>query len=376
MGNLSTWSAVDGSNNQTPPDGFPEGMAPSTVNNAARAVMGAVRRWYEDAEWINYGYTTTRANGATFIVSSATSTAVSWYEVGRRVRANSASGSVYGTVTEASISGSTTNVTVQFDSGSMTAALTSVDVGITRPVNSSSPISVSLSALQASLNTFIYDAEWIDYGFSTRSTVVNASKFKVTSSTSTAVTWFNVDRRIRIKDTAGTLYGFVTEASISGSSTNITVNLDSGSLSAAITAVDVGILTNVSTSSNYPGINAATQAQQEAATSDVVYVTPGQQHHHPSAAKGWVKFNGIGTVAISAGYNVTSITDNGTGNYSINWADDFSSADYAIVGSQSGGARIVRVDNNTAGISDLLVYTNLGAFQDADYVYIVGFGDH
>ena len=47
MADISTWSPVDESNNQPPPDGWPEGMAPSGVNNCARAMMGAVRRFYD-----------------------------------------------------------------------------------------------------------------------------------------------------------------------------------------------------------------------------------------------------------------------------------------------------------------------------------------
>jgi hypothetical protein len=37
-------------------------------------------------------------------------------------------------------------------------------------------------------------------------------------------------------------------------------------------------------------------------------------------AKAWVKFNGTGTVAIVSSYNVSSITDNGTGNYTVNYS--------------------------------------------------------
>ena len=47
MGDISTWNPVDNSNTTAPPDGWPEGMAPSAVNNSARAMMGAVRRWYD-----------------------------------------------------------------------------------------------------------------------------------------------------------------------------------------------------------------------------------------------------------------------------------------------------------------------------------------
>jgi len=35
-------------------------------------------------------------------------------------------------------------------------------------------------------------------------------------------------------------------------------------------------------------------------------------------AKAWVNFNGTGTVAIRASGNVSSITDNGTGDYTVN----------------------------------------------------------
>ena len=36
--------------------------------------------------------------------------------------------------------------------------------------------------------------------------------------------------------------------------------------------------------------------------------------------KGWCSFNGTGTVAITQSYNCSSITDNGTGSYSVNWS--------------------------------------------------------
>ena len=46
------------------------------------------------------------------------------------------------------------------------------------------------------------------------------------------------------------------------------------------------------------------------------------------SAKAWVNFNGTGTVAIRAAFNVTSITDNGTGDYTVNFTTAMSDADY------------------------------------------------
>ena len=55
--------------------------------------------------------------------------------------------------------------------------------------------------------------------------------------------------------------------------------------------------------------------------------------------RAWVNFNGTGTVAIRASGNVSSITDNGTGDYTINFTTALADADYATIstmGSRNG----------------------------------------
>jgi hypothetical protein len=47
-------------------------------------------------------------------------------------------------------------------------------------------------------------------------------------------------------------------------------------------------------------------------------------------AKAWVNFNGTGTIAARDSENVSSLTDNGTGDYTANIGNDFAAADYAI----------------------------------------------
>jgi hypothetical protein len=47
-------------------------------------------------------------------------------------------------------------------------------------------------------------------------------------------------------------------------------------------------------------------------------------------AKAWVNFNGTGTVAIRASFNVTSITDNGTGTYTVNFTTAMSDANFCV----------------------------------------------
>ncbi len=47
------------------------------------------------------------------------------------------------------------------------------------------------------------------------------------------------------------------------------------------------------------------------------------------AAKAWVNFNGTGTVAIGASGNVSSITDNGTGLYTVNFTAALADTSFA-----------------------------------------------
>jgi hypothetical protein len=49
----------------------------------------------------------------------------------------------------------------------------------------------------------------------------------------------------------------------------------------------------------------------------------------PGAAKAWVNFNGTGTVAIRAQLNVSSITDNGVGDYTVNFTTAMADANYS-----------------------------------------------
>jgi hypothetical protein len=46
-------------------------------------------------------------------------------------------------------------------------------------------------------------------------------------------------------------------------------------------------------------------------------------------ARAWVNFNGTGTVAIRGSGNVSSITDNGTGDYTVNFTTAMTDANYA-----------------------------------------------
>jgi len=54
----------------------------------------------------------------------------------------------------------------------------------------------------------------------------------------------------------------------------------------------------------------------------------------------WVNFDGTGTPAIRASYNVSSITDNGTGDYTVNFTNALTDTNYSICGTAGAGATI------------------------------------
>lgn len=81
-------------------------------------------------------------------------------------------------------------------------------------------------------------------------------------------------------------------------------------------------------------------------------------------AKAWVNFNGTGTVATRDSFNISSVTDNGTGDYTNNFSNSFSSADYCFQGSgnASGSGVTARgpviTQHTTISASALRFYAN------------------
>lgn len=106
-----------------------------------------------------------------------------------------------------------------------------------------------------------------------------------------------------------------------------------------IAAISVGTgLSFSGTTLNGTEAPAASQAEQEAGSSTIVFTTPGRQHFHPSAVKCWGMTTGGGTPSLSASYNMTSITDAGTGKLTFTIATDFSSANWTVSLSGHGTA--------------------------------------
>jgi hypothetical protein len=99
--------------------------------------------------------------------------------------------------------------------------------------------------------------------------------------------------------------------------------------------------------------------------------------------RAWVNFNGTGTVAIRASGNVTSITDNNVGDYTVNFANAMPDANYAMIGQGgTGNGRVVYEYNGTYNTANsttvrtssscriLYADTTTGAASDNAGIYV------
>jgi hypothetical protein len=102
MAGIKDYSTTNLSNTTLNGISVAEGMLPSQLNNAIRALMVNTREWYNDAQWIEYGdgdgtYTSTYASLTSFTISGVDVTSI--YHAGRRVKVIAATpGTIYGTI--------------------------------------------------------------------------------------------------------------------------------------------------------------------------------------------------------------------------------------------------------------------------------------
>ncbi len=142
MAGIKDYSTTAGNNTSVGGVSIAEGMLPSNINNAFRAVTADMREWYNDAQWVIYGdgdgaHTFAYASGTSFTVNGANVTA--HYHAGRRVKAvGSSTGTIYGTISSTSFSSNTT-VNVTWDSGSLSIETLVIYLAILTQTNNSLP---------------------------------------------------------------------------------------------------------------------------------------------------------------------------------------------------------------------------------------------
>ena len=103
-------------------------------------------------------------------------------------------------------------------------------------------------------------------------------------------------------------------------------------------------------------------------------------------AKAWVNFDGsAGAVSIRGSFNVSSITENATGDYTINFSSAMSDANYAVTTlghtklSANGDQRVLGFDEGNTYTASAVQITNRyytgASFSACTHASVVVFGD-
>ena len=168
---------------------------------------------------------------------------------------------------------------------------------------------------------------------------------------------------------SGSITGSIASSNISGALFTLfgtSINRGSSHTSFSTITVTNSRVTNLQDSS---GSNGSTPAQIQ-----------------QGRAKAWVNFNGSGSVSIRDSLRVSSVTDNGTGDYTVNFSSNMSNSNYAAVVSHNhdnpGGSntRQVGLMNSPYGTSNFRITietpnANPGSRADSNRVTAAVFGD-
>jgi hypothetical protein len=130
-----------------------EGMLPSNLNNAIRALMKNTREWFNDSQWVEYGdgdgaYTAAYASATSFTIAGVDVTPI--YHEGRRIKLTASTpGTIYGTISSSTFSTNTT-INITWDSGSLSnETIDNVYIGGLSKTNNSLPTGVIATATLA-----------------------------------------------------------------------------------------------------------------------------------------------------------------------------------------------------------------------------------
>ena len=140
--NIKNYSTTQSDNTSLNSISVAEGMLPSNLNNAIRALMKNTRDWFNDSQWVEYGdgsgSYTAYASATSFTIAGVDVTSV--YHANRRIKLTATTpGTIFGTISSSTFSTNTT-VNVTWDSGSLAnETIDNVYIGALSNTNTSIP---------------------------------------------------------------------------------------------------------------------------------------------------------------------------------------------------------------------------------------------
>ena len=177
------------------------------------------------------------------------------------------------------------------------------------------------------------------------------------NTSSVTVTWADIDTGAEANSTTYYVWGF--QETVTDSDFDVTISTSSSAPSGKTNYAKLGSFYNNGSGDIEQITNDSTDLNQDA------------------RIKGWINFDGTGTISISDNYNVSSITDNGTGDYTIIWDTDFANANYAVAG-MNGVSAFLCFDTSSpmaAGSVNVNSFTDAGNKNDNSVITVIAIGD-
>ena len=154
----------------------------------------------------------------------------------------------------------------------------------------------------------------------------------------------------------------------------------SGAVALSVYGAIQGVKTNATINNAGGGLSFSTTLNANGLLTERMQITEDGRGLSQFTAKAWVNFNGTGTVAIRDSHNVSSITDNGTGQYSVNFTGNMTNTNYSVASATSGadwGAMSWVLDLVVGSFKITHYASNAGSpfYQDGDIMCAQVFGD-